>query len=149
MLSAIKKLFLNEINDDESDINGHLTHKIAIVLMIEVALSDNNFDQAERDQLVSTVTKKWNLNPAIVLDLIKAAEQQQDSSTSLFEHTRVINKSFSHKDKLELVDCLWEIGFADGNVDHFEEYTIRKIAGLIYIEHQDFIKSKIRVRDRA
>ena len=49
--------------------------------------------------------------------------------------------------KIGLVDCLWEIAFADGRVDHFEENTIRKIADLIYVEHKDFIKSKIRVRD--
>ena len=44
-------------------------------------------------------------------------------------------------------DCLWEIAFADGNLDRFEDHTIRKIADLIYVEHQEFMKSKIRMRD--
>jgi uncharacterized tellurite resistance protein B-like protein len=148
MLSSIKSLFDSVAADTNLESSADLTRKVSIVLMIEVALSDGNFDETERVQLVSTITKQWKLARPVVSDLINLAEQQQDLSVSLFEHTRVINQYFSTEEKVGLIDCLWEIAFADGRADHFEENTIRKIADLVYVEHKDFIKSKIRVRDR-
>ena len=147
MLSSIKSLFDSVATDTNLESSADLTRKVSIILMIEVALSDGNFDQTERVQLVSTITKKWKLARPVVNDLINLAAQQQDLSISLFEHTRVINQCLSPEEKIGLIDCLWEIAFADGRADHFEENTIRKIADLIYVEHKDFIKSKIRVRD--
>ena len=147
MLSSIKSLFDSVATDTYLESNADLTRKVSVVLMIEVALSDGNFDETERVQLGSTITKKWKLAGPVVNDLINLAEQQQDLSISLFEHTPVINQCLSREEKIGLIDCLWEIAFADGRVDHFEENTIRKIADLIYVDHKDFIKSKIRVRD--
>ena len=147
MLSSIKSLFDSVATDTKLESSVDLTRKVSIVLMIEVALSDGNFDESERVQLVSTLTKNWKLARSVVNELINLAEQQQDLSVSLFEHTCVINQHFSREEKVRLIDCLWEIAFADGRADHFEENTIRKIADLIYVEHKDFIKSKIRVRD--
>jgi uncharacterized tellurite resistance protein B-like protein len=37
---------------------------------------------------------------------------------------------------------MWEIAYADGNIDKYEEYVIRKVSDLIYISHDDFIKCK-------
>ena len=148
MLSSIKSLFDSVSADTHPESDVDLTRKVSLVLMIEVALSDGNFDETERVQLVSTIAKRWKLATPEVNDWINLAEQQQNSSTSLFEHTRVINQYFSREEKIGLVNCLWEIAFADGRADHFEENTIRKIADLIYVEHRDFIRSKIRARDQ-
>ena len=148
MLSSIKSLFDSVSADTHPESSVDLTRKVSLVLMIEVALSDGNFDETERVQLVSTIAKRWKLATPEVNDWINLAEQQQNSSTSLFEHTRVINQYFSREEKIGLVNCLWEIAFADGRADHFEENTIRKIADLIYVEHRDFIRSKIRARDQ-
>ena len=148
MLSSIKSLFDSVSADTHLESGVDLTRKVSLVLMIEVALSDGNFDETERVQLVSTIAKRWKLATPEVNDWINLAEQQQNSSTSLFEHTRVINQYFSREEKIGLINCLWEIAFADGRADHFEENTIRKIADLIYVEHRDFIRSKIRARDQ-
>ena len=105
MLSSIKSLFDSVATDINLEPNVDITRKISIVLMIEVALSDGNFDETERVQLVSTITKKWKLARPVVNDLINLAEQQQDLSISLFEHTHVINQCLSREEKIGLVDC--------------------------------------------
>ena len=42
------------------------------------------------------------------------------------------------------MEDLWEVAFADQVIDKYEDYTIRKIADLLYVKHKDFIKAKIR-----
>jgi len=44
---------------------------------------------------------------------------------------------------------LWQVAFADGHLDPYEEALVRKIADLIYVPHRDFIQSKLRVMQQA
>ena len=39
---------------------------------------------------------------------------------------------------------LWDIAYADGRIDKYEDYTIRKISDLLYVKHSDFMKAKLR-----
>ena len=39
---------------------------------------------------------------------------------------------------------MWSVAFADGAVDKYEEHLIRKIAGLIYVPHQEFIRTRLQ-----
>jgi hypothetical protein len=36
----------------------------------------------------------------------------------------------------------------DKHLDKHEEYVVRKIADLIYVEHKDFIEAKLRVKKK-
>ena len=40
----------------------------------------------------------------------------------------------------------WEIARADNTVDKHEEHRIRKLSELLYVDHKDFIKSKISTK---
>ena len=68
-------------------------------------------------------------------------------STSLYEHTRLINDSCNYEDKLKLISGLWNLAFADQELDKYEEYLIRKIADLLHVSHSDFIKEKMKVKE--
>ena len=39
------------------------------------------------------------------------------------------------------------LAYADAVLDKYEEYTIRKIAELIYVSHGDFIQAKMAVKN--
>ena len=41
------------------------------------------------------------------------------------------------------MNMAWEIARADDTVDKHEEHRIRKLSEMLYIDHKDFIKSKI------
>ena len=82
--------------------------------------------------------KKWNHN----------AKQTVKESTSLYNYTREVNDSFTYDKKLVLIDNLWTIAYADGNLDKFEEHLIRKISDLLYVSHSDFIDIKIKNREQ-
>ena len=42
----------------------------------------------------------------------------------------------------KLVESLWQVAFADNDLDKYEEASIRKISDLLYVSHGDFIKAK-------
>ena len=91
--------------------------------------------------------KEFDVDQTKIDDLISNAKKNQNSSTSLYEFTRKINDDYKFEDKKNLILSMWKIAFADGNIDKYEEYVIRKVADLIYISHPDFIESKQLARE--
>ena len=57
-----------------------------------------------------------------------------------------MNKGFSQEQKRKVIEHLWQVAYADGILDKYEEYMVRKIADLIYVSHKDFINAKLRVK---
>ena len=72
------------------------------------------------------------------------ADNKNKEMISLYEWTSKINESCTYSDKKRLMEFLWDVAFADGVIDKYEDYTIRKIAELLYVKHKDFIKPKLR-----
>lgn len=47
--------------------------------------------------------------------------------------------------RIALIKAMWEVAYADGQLNLMEEALIRKVAALIYVSHSDFIRTKLAV----
>ena len=119
----------------------------AISLMIEVSLADEIMDISELETLKKVLLNEFEVKENDLENLISDAKKNQNSSTSLYEFTRKINDEYEFDDKKNLILSMWKIAYADGNIDKYEEYVIRKVSDLIYISHDDFIKAKLEVKN--
>ena len=52
-------------------------------------------------------------------------------------------------EKVTLIENLWRVAYADGELHHYEEHLVRRIADLIHVSHRDFITAKLRVTDAS
>ncbi|MFT6757134.1 MAG: putative tellurite resistance protein B-like protein, partial [Chitinophagales bacterium] len=77
--------------------------------------------------------------------LLKIAESHSQSNTSLQPFTRLINDEFGIEQKKKLMKAMWQIAYADGKLDKYEEHYLRKISELLYIPHSQFIQQKLAV----
>ena len=41
-----------------------------------------------------------------------------------------------------MVELLWRVAYADGDLDKYEEHLVRRIADLIHVPHSVFIRMK-------
>ena len=147
MLNKIKSLFKNEkksVLPVKEDYNVNLT---CASLIIEVALADKDFDITEINLLKIILKDSYDISPEKIDSLIESAESTVENNTSLYSYTREINDSLNYEQKIDLLDGLWKISYADGTLDKFEEHLVRKISDLIHISHGDFITSKLKNRD--
>ena len=117
--------------------------------MIEVSIADQFIEESEIESLKKTLSEKFNIEQSEISSLIAKGKETQEESTSLYEFTRIINDDFSFEEKYDLIKSMWQIAFADGNIDKYEEYVIRKVSDLIYISHEDFIKAKMEVKNES
>lgn len=143
MLKKISNIFKKKVTETPDEESLSSISKACSSLLIEVALSDKDFDEEEITSMKEILKTTHGISDETINELVSNAKQTVDESTSLYSYTREVNDNFSYEDKLLLLQSLWDIAYADGNVDKYEEHLIRKISDLIYISHSDFIKAKL------
>ena len=139
------KEFFNQQKKEEPVVDNSVLLS-AISLMIEVSLADEIMDISEIETLKKVLLEEFDVSETNLDSLINDAKNNQNSSTSLYEFTRKINDEYEFNEKKNLILSMWKIAYADGNIDKYEEYVIRKVSDLIYISHPDFIESKQKAR---
>jgi len=145
VLKKIKSLFFKTSEEETTEVQVAQTiDKTCASLIIEVALADKVFDESEINLLKNMLLDTYSLKLDDANELIANAEKTVNESTSLYGYTREVNDNFDYQSKLDLLDQLWRMAFADGNIDKYEEHVVRKISDLIHITHNDFIQSKLR-----
>jgi len=115
-------------------------------LLVEVATIDQRFDDTEMAALRQQLTQQFDLSTDDTQALIDNATHASKESSSLYEFTQCVNQHCNDDDKYRLVYGLWSIAYADGDLDKYEEYIIRRIADLIHLRHNDFMRAKHQAR---
>lgn len=121
--------------------------RVCAILLVEIARADHEIEPAERETIVRALQQAGDLAAEDLQAIVEEACSDADSTVSLYEHVRLINEQFDKERKLALVEQMWRVALADGNIDGYEEYTIRKLCDLMYIKHRDFMQAKLRVVD--
>ena len=147
-MKLFNKLF-PKLNDEVSNDNSSDTDQLQIatcILLIEVSKSDDDFDIQEQNKIKDLVKKKFNIPQEKIDSIFEYCNKEHDSMTSLYDWTEVINKECDYEQKCMIIGFMWDIAFIDSKIDKYEDFTIRKVADLIYVKHKDFIALK---NDRA
>lgn len=114
-------------------------------LLLEVAHSDGAYQPVEARIVHDLLEKKFNLSAAAVTELIEHAQDQRAETHDLFQFARDINAQFSNPEKLEIMESVWRIIYADATLDKFEDALARQLATLLRLPHRDVIDLKVRV----
>ena len=147
MINRIKILFMEE-RAEAGEPNKEELQAAAAALLVEAAFMDGNFDDQERKSIMSLMKQYFHLNDEESLLLVSEAEQVVENAGDLYAFTRIIKDRYEHEQRIEMVEMLWEVAFADGNLDHFESNLISRIAGLIFVSDRDRGDAKKRVMAR-
>ena len=145
ILEALKNLFedkstLKETAEDEG------LGIAAGVLMLEIARADDEIDDLEKELVIEGIKNILHQTNNEINEIFQKVIAVVEESVSFFEFTSLINDSCSRKEKYDLLVILWKVAYADGQLDKYEEYYIRKIKDLLYLSQTDFIKAKLEAK---
>ncbi len=127
---------------------GDELHLAAAALLIEAASMDQHFDAAEREVIGRLVQTRFRLESEEAEELLARAERAVAESTQLLAFTRVIKDRFSHQERVQLIEMLWEVAYADGKLHDYEAHLLRRIGGLIYVSDKERGAARKRVLSR-
>jgi len=148
MLNSIKSFFETHFQITEAADNTEHQLKLAsAALLIEMMQQDGDVHEKERQAVKSVLAQKFQLTESELHELYELAEQEAHQATDFHQFTRLIAEHYSLPEKIKLVELLWQVAYADGHLDKYEEHMVRRIADLIYVSHADFMQAKHRVLD--
>lgn len=151
MLSALKELFDTFLSPPgESPQERDASLKLATaVLLVDVLREGQAHAPAEHAMLRKILHDKFALAEVEVNRLMALAESTAQSASDYFQFTSRINDSFTHPQKIQLVENLWQIAYADGQLNAHENGLIGKIAELLHVTQGEYIGAKMRAKEAA
>lgn len=148
MLRAIQDYFRTRIEPDSQAGPDRRGLQLATAaLLFEMLRADNEEHPDERRALERALATCFDLSEAQTRELARLADREASDSVSLYQFTGLINAHFTPEQKVQVVEMLWQVAYADGQLDPYEEALVRKIADLIHVPHRDFIRAKHRVTE--
>lgn len=124
----------------------HAVELATAALFVELMRSDFEILFEEQRQVLKAVERVLHLSRDEAEELVEMAEAAVDESVSIFDFTQEIHKTFTPEQKVEVLEGLWRIAFADGTLSHMEEHLLRKVKGLLHVPQKDYIAAKQRAR---
>ena len=144
MLNIFKKKKVSQDTQKNPEFEIEL---IGAVLAYEIARSDGDISDLELNLLIDEIkkiSKKVNKTDEEIFSII---ENYSKDSVSFHEFIGDINNDFSKEQKLSLISFLWDVAFADSQLDVDEERLIRRIADLIKIKDIEVLKLKDKAKN--
>ncbi|MDZ7714510.1 MAG: TerB family tellurite resistance protein [Rhodovibrio sp.] len=136
MLDRIKAILRDQ--PVAADTGGFDQLQIAVaVLLIEAARMDNEFDADERAAIGQLLQRRFELAPGDAEKLLALAEEKADDSVEFYTFTRTVKDAFEHEDRVEFMQMLWEVAYADGELHDHEANLMRRVTGLMHVTDRE------------
>jgi uncharacterized tellurite resistance protein B-like protein len=120
----------------------------ATALLIHVISLDGEPSAVEKRKLHGLLESHFALDPGTADQLIASATLVEGEAVDLYHFTSVIMRSVDEQGRLRIVEMMWELVYADGQVSEFEDNVVWRAADLLGISSRDRIDLKHRVSDR-
>jgi uncharacterized tellurite resistance protein B-like protein len=147
MIDRIKKFFDAQIKPqgDSPTADTHRLHLAVGALIMEMIRTDGQVHEQEEQAAGRILRAHFGLTNEETAELILLAAEEGREAVGYHRFTSLINKDFTAQQKIQVVEMLWQVAYADAHLEKYEEHMVRQIAELLYVPHTEFIAAKHRV----
>jgi uncharacterized tellurite resistance protein B-like protein len=145
----IKKIsqFFTSLTHENNFIEDNISLEIATaVLLFEVMAADDHCSEQEQLHINTILQEKFSLAPEEIRQIMAQAQDHASHATDLYRFTKLINSHTDIKQRIAIVEKLWQLAYVDGHLSVHEEQLVRKIADLLHLRHNEYINAKIRAQ---
>lgn len=149
MFSKIKAFLDGADATADGDESGDDSYTAAAVaVLVEAAFLDGNFDDSERATIAGIMVDRFGLSAEDATKLIDDAAGRAGGANNVYAATRIIKDEFSDAERIDVVEMLWEVAYADGQLHDYEANLVRRVAGLLYVKDRDSGQARKQVLQR-
>ena len=131
---------------------GEEQHRLQLataVLLVEVMRAEPESRPGEHEAVLAALRSKFSLSADELDRLVALAEEEARTANDFFAFTSTLNDRFSHPQKVRIVELMWQVAYADGDLADHENHLISKVAGLLHVTHGEYIAAKLHARQAA
>jgi uncharacterized tellurite resistance protein B-like protein len=120
----------------------------AAALLVHAAVIDGEVASDERRKLKILLQERFALGDEETRRLMREAEAREQEAVDLYRFTSVIMRSVNEEGRLRIIEMMWEVVYADGQVSEFEDNVVWRAADLLGISSRDRLDLKHRVAEQ-
>ncbi len=121
------------------------TRLAAAALLVHASTIDGYVEEAETERLQSVLKDRYELSYDQMHELVVAAERSERDAVDIYTFTSKLKKALSEEGRLQIIEMMWEIAFADGEIHGYEENLIWRTAELLGISSRERIRARKKV----
>src|ERR1700679_3841163 len=150
MLDGLRQFIADVISPghEPRDLDDTGYQLAATALLVHVVSLDGEPSDAEKRKLHSLIESSFGLDRGAADKLIASATLVEGEAVDLYHFTSVIMRSVDDPGRLRIVEMMWELVYADGQVSEFEDNVVWRAADLLGVSSRDRIELKHRVAAR-
>lgn len=111
----------------------------AAALLVHAVGIDGEIQAAERAKLHSVLKYRFDLSDETTDELIAAATKVEGESVDLYQFTSLLNRELDDTGLLRIIEMMWELIYADGHVNEFEDNLVWRVADLLNVSPHERI----------
>ena len=112
-------------------------------LMLEIAKADNIITKDEINIIEEILIDFFRIDQKKASNIINQSYKELDQSVDMFQYSNFLNSTMDYQDKVDLIRCIFEVGYSDGNLHYLELHYIKTISSLLNIEKSDVVRAKL------
>lgn len=119
--------------------------RAAAALLVHVATLDGELTNSKRRKLHDLLEAQFGLDAAATDALILEATADDRELVDFFHFTSLIMRTLDEAGRLRIVEMLWQMVYAEGDVTEFESNVMWRVADLLAVSSRDRIALRERV----
>lgn len=149
MLDRLKSMFSQDAGGTAARTHGPDELQLAAAaLLVEAARMDDDYDADERALIGRLLRDRFGLDALDTEALLVAADAATEDLVEVYGFARRVKDAFEHDERVRMIEMLWEVVYADGEIHDHEANLLRRVAGLIYVSDKESGEARKRVLDR-
>lgn len=114
----------------------------AAALMYHVINADGVRHDVEWERLKELLSQTYEATGNELERLLDAGEQAHHEAIDHYAFTRVLQRHLDEAGRIEFIQLLWDLCYADGELHELEDNTLWRVAELIGVDRRDRIAAR-------
>ena len=117
-------------------------------LLVEAAMADGEIDDAEYAHIRHMLVTQLDLAADEATAMLDESVASHDDRIEIHSLTRRIRNDTDAADRSVILEMVWLVVLADGNLDSHESQLMRRLAGLLFVDDVESGLAAKRARQR-
>lgn len=129
---------------------GNSEDKIRVatcIILLEIANADNDFSADERTIIHGILMQRFGLSESEVESLIQESSRRIAASIDTWSLTRILAADLSEGERIEIMEAIWRVIYADGRLEGYEDALVHKLSFLLDLTHDQMITAKLKIKN--
>jgi len=145
MFQNLKNIFdkVKQENNSEVEILEQEIYAV-LSLLIEACKVDGIVSDDEIEKITGLLINKFHLESSKAKNAVSFVLEKENEKVEIFSDIKVILDTMDHEERIKVVEMLWGVVLADGNIDDYESNLMRKISSLLHVSSFETAEAKKR-----